>query len=153
MGSFLDTFTLFPWSLIWLGCPRSKCKIQSQKSARTHTLQQVLFTSMDCNSNNIQRYYMTTIYWSNFICESRPDQLAPILRREQERSGKIQSSRDFYLTKTYPYRPKQASKYLAEHFLNISVSSLNQSIYYKVNQDHLAHNILFFIIHSYNVDY
>ncbi len=74
---FIDIFTFFQQSLVWLGCPKSECKIQSSKSVRTHTLKKMLITSMDGNSNNIYTYYMTKIYWSNFIRESRPDQLAP----------------------------------------------------------------------------
>ncbi len=36
LGPFTETFTFFPHSLIWLGCPRSECEIQSPKSTCTY---------------------------------------------------------------------------------------------------------------------
>jgi hypothetical protein len=33
---FIDAFTFFPWSLVWLGCPRSQRIIQSSVHAHTY---------------------------------------------------------------------------------------------------------------------
>ncbi len=55
LGLFIDTFTFFPCSLIWLGCPRSGCEIQSPKSVCIH-IATIICISQEGNSNDTYRH-------------------------------------------------------------------------------------------------
>ncbi len=78
MGLFIDAFTIFPQSFVWLGRPRSGCMIRSPKSMHAHILDTTIIciTSIESSNDNMHEHYMNMTYYSDCVFESWLDPLA-----------------------------------------------------------------------------